>query len=343
MEFDKRKIQMTSEFRKDLVSGNWILISPSRARRPDLTKIKKESECPFCDPQKSGNPPPILWYPRPDTPIKKKKDLSSWFVQVIPNKFPMVSLAIQRKCPSVKSVGMGSILKGVGFHEVIITRDHSKTIEKMSLEEAELLLRAYQVRYQALSSEPCVNYILVYHNQGEMAGASIFHPHSQLAAIPVIDPSIAVSLTGSREFHKNCKKCLHCAILEEEIRQKKRIVFQNQHFVTLVPFAPRVSYETRIYPLFHSAHFEEISDEKRRSLAESLGDALRRIVGALKNPDYNFFIHSAPLGEENNEFYHWHIEILPRSYKWAGLELGAGVELVVIPPEEAAKNLRKAV
>jgi UDPglucose--hexose-1-phosphate uridylyltransferase len=213
----------------------------------------------------------------------------------------------------------------------------------MTLQEVDLILKAYQVRYQALSREPCVNYILIYHNQGEMSGASLSHPHSQLIALPVIDPDISKSLAGSFEYYKKHKKCIHCAMLEWEMKQKKRIVFKNQHFITIVPFAPRMSYETRIYPIFHSAHFEEISDEKRRFLAESLRDALKRIDKALKNPDYNFFIHSAPFNLKNHDHYHWHVEILPRVSAWAGLELGVGIEAVVVPPEEAAKNLRKAL
>ncbi len=332
------------EFRKDLVSGDWILIAPSRAKRPDIIKTKKEKNfCPFENPQKSGNPPPILWYPRPETPLKKRKDLSSWFIQVLPNKYPLLSAPLKKTCPPVHSLGPQKTLEGVGFHEIIITRDHFKTIDKMKLEEVNLLLKSYQARHQALATEPCINYILVFHNQGKLAGASLSHPHSQLIALPVVDPDISKSIEGSREYYEKHKKCIHCAILEWEMKQKKRIVYQNKHFVTLVPFAPRVSYETRIYPLAHAAHFEEISDEERLSLAESLKDALRRIAKAIKTQDYNFFIHSAPLNLKNHSHYHWHIEILPRVSAWAGLELGVGIEAVIVPPEQAAKNLRKAL
>ncbi len=348
----KKQIQ---EFRKDLVSGDWILIASGRQLRPYVekkksaekikitkTNLKKEvADCLFEDPQKNGNPSPILWYPRPGTPLKKKKDFSSWFVQVIPNKYPLLSLPFGKSCPSVQSFGPQKTLKGIGFHEVIITRDHFKTIDKMSVEEVELLLRTYQMRYQALANEPCINYIIVFHNHGKMAGATITHPHSQLVAVPVIDPDISRSLSSSRQYYDQFGKCIHCEMLEWELSQKKRIVYQNEHFVTLVPFAPRVSYEMRIYPLSHAAHFEEITDEKRLALAESLRDALGRISKVLKNCDYNFFIHSVPFLSQKADNYHWHIEILPRGYSWAGMELGVGIEVVVIPPEEAADDLRK--
>ncbi|PIU99646.1 MAG: hypothetical protein COY22_01340 [Candidatus Tagabacteria bacterium CG_4_10_14_0_2_um_filter_40_13] len=342
------------EFRKDLVSGDWILIAPSRRFRPydrkkrsaekikvAKTDLKKEvADCLFENPQKNGNPSPILWYPRPETPLKKRKDFSTWFVQVIPNKYPLFNLPFGKSCPAVQSFGPQKTLKGIGFHELIITRDHFKTIDKMSIEEAELLLKAYQMRYQALANEPCINYIIVFHNHGKSSGASINHPHSQLVAVPVVDPDISKSLAGSRQYYEQFGKCIHCEMLEWELNQKKRIVYQNEHFVTLEPFAPRVSYETRIYPLSHAAHFEEITDEKRLALAESLRDAIGRISKVLKG-DYNFFIHSAPFLSQKVDNYHWHIEILPRGYSWAGMELGVGIEVVVVPPEEAADNLRK--
>jgi UDPglucose--hexose-1-phosphate uridylyltransferase len=350
----KRQI---SEFRKDLVSGDWILIAPERRKRLQLINKEKNAKklsrdeagqsrelanCPFEDPQKSGNPPPILWYPHPDTPLKERKNISSWFVQALPNKYPLLSLPFGKTCAAVKSFGPQKTLKGTGFHEVIITRDHFKTIDKMDIKEVEILLKVYQVRYQTLASEPCVNYILIYHNQGILAGASLSHPHSQLVALPVVDPDISSSLTGSTEYFIKHKKCIHCDMLEWELKQKERIVYKNKYFATIVPFAPRVSYETRIYPLEHAAHFEEISDEKRLLLAESLCDALKRLVKVLNGCDYNFFIHSAPIGLKDKNHYHWHIEILPRSSAWAGLELGVGIEVVVVPPEESARNLRKA-
>jgi len=353
--FKKQTKKQLPEFRKDLVSEDWILIAPGRRHRVKLKKspakkaLSEESlkDCIFEDPQKSGNSSPILWYPRPGTSLKKAKDFSSWFVQVIPNKYPLVAISSDPVCSTIQTKGLEQTLKGVGFHEVIITRDHFKTFDKMSIGEAELVIRAYQARYQVLMREPCVNYIFIYHNQGKSAGATVAHPHSQLVAMPVIDPDISRSLAGSRNYFLSRKKCIHCTMLEWEMKKKKRIIYKNKHFISLVPFAPRLSYETRIYPLVHAARFEEITDEKRFALADSLKDALARIAKALDNPDFNFFIHTAPIilenGFDDNEHYHWHVEILPRVSALAGLELGAGIEAVVVSPEEAAEDLRKAI
>ncbi len=333
------------EFRKDLVSGDWVLItSGGRRTRPQF--IKKDAvcaqkddikKCPFEDPQKSGNPAPLLWYPHPETDSSKIEDLDSWFVQVIPNKYPL--LFHKKTCPEVKKKGFKETLDAVGHHEVVITRDHKKTLDKMSLEEVQLVLKAFKERYRALAKDPCVKYILIFHNHGESAGASIAHPHSQIVALPVVDPDVASSIEGSKKFYRKNKKCVHCVMLDSELKDKKRVVSKNEHFVSVAPFSSRVSYEVRIYPRKHSSRFEDLGKEMFPHLTEILRDALHRISKVANSPDYNFFIHTAPT-KGGEEHYHWHIEILPRGFKWAGLELGGGIEAVALSPEEAAENLR---
>lgn len=319
-----------SEFRRDMVSGEWILISSLRKTKPSSFK-----GCPFEDPQKSGNPKPILWYPKPGA--NKFKD---WFVQIIPNKYPF--LLSKKFCAKFDLEGIHQRIEAFGFHEVVITRDHNKPLSKMSLDEISLVLKAYRERYKMLEKNKCVEYILIFHNHGKMAGASLEHPHSQIAALPIIPPDVSRSIDGGVNFFKKYKKCVHCATLERETKERKRIVYKNKHFITINPYASNVAFETRIFPLKHNSDFEAISDQEISSLASSLKDALARLSKILKNPDYNFFIHTSSARMNNVPYYHWHIEILPRTYKWAGMELGTGIEVVSVAPEEAAELLRKA-
>jgi UDPglucose--hexose-1-phosphate uridylyltransferase len=336
------------EFRKDLVSGDWILVASGRRKRPRFFKQgirvsrldKGVKKCPFENPQKNGNPMPLLWYPRPEGNGMNKQDLASWFVQVIPNKYPL--LFPQKRCPTVQKTGRAEYkLQAVGYHEVIITRDHFRPLDKMSLKEIELVFRVYQERYKTLIKDPCVKYILIFHNQGETAGASVYHPHSQLVALPVVDPDIAKSLKGSVNFYKTHKRCVHCVMVERELAEKIRIIYKNRFFVALAPFASRVSYEIRIYPLKHGARFEEVNPAQLGYFVEVFKSVIKKLNKVLKNPDYNFFIHTSPLNS-GDDHYHWHLEIFPRGFRWAGLELGSGIEVVAVPPEEAAEKMRKA-
>ncbi|MEW5907818.1 MAG: DUF4921 family protein [Patescibacteria group bacterium] len=339
---NKKNKNFIEEIRKDLVSREWILVSSIRGRgkKPNFLSKKKKvpkkdtkKNCPFEDPQKSGNPKPIIWFAK-----KEAKSFNDWFIQVIPNKYPM--LLKSDICPTISHYGPYEKIEAVGFHEVIIMRDHNKPIERMSLEEIILILKAYRQRYKMLEKNKCVEYVLIFHNQGESAGATIEHPHSQLVAMPIIPPDVSRSINGGINFYKKNKKCVHCTMIDYERKEGKRIVAKNPYFITICPYTSRVSYETRIFPIEHSSDFEEISDKELVYLAHSLKDALHRISKALKNPDYNFFIHTASAKVKDIPYYHWHIEILPRTYKWAGVELGTGVEVVVVPPEEAAGHLR---
>jgi UDPglucose--hexose-1-phosphate uridylyltransferase len=77
-------------------------------------------------------------------------------------------------------------------------------------------------------------------------------------------------------------------------------------------------------------------------LARSLQSLLSKADRVLENPSYNFVIHSSPLQETGNDYYHWHIEFIPKLTKVAGFEWGTGFYINPTPPEEAAKFLREA-
>lgn len=334
-----------SEFRKDIISGEWILVVAGRRNRPGAKeesipgkkrKISARASCPFEHPNKT-DPAAVLWYAHPS--VAASENARDWFLRVLPNKYPAV--APHHVCPVDEPYGPYSIREGIGFHEVIVTRDHVRTLADMSQEEVDVVLHAYQERYVSIESEPCIRYILIFHNYGEQAGASLSHPHSQLIAIPIIPPDVRRSLEGSRRYFEKNKVCGHCDALTFEIKTKKRIIYQNEKFIVVAPFASRVSFEIRIFPKVHGAHFEHMVREDRRELADALRVALKKIKGALHDPDYNFFIHTAPAKTDGMGHYHWHIEILPRIARWAGVELGTGIQVVAILPEEAAERLRK--
>lgn len=327
------------EFRKDIVSGEWVLISAGIQKKPIFFKRAREkplpkSKCPFDDPKKSGQGKTLLWMPKPGG-----KNFKDWWVRIFPNKYPVV--ARSNICPPLEKRGVHEKKIGVGFQEVIVTRSHSRHFALMSKEEISLVLEAYQSRYQALSSEPCVDYILIIHNHGAKAGATVPHPHSQIFAIPIIPPDVKRSLEGSHRYFRERKRCVHCDVLKNELKEKERVIYQNERFAVLAPYAPRVIYEARIFPKFHESRFEVIDQAQREDLADAMSFIFRKIFKKIKNPDYNFFIHTAPPKERRAEHYHWHIEILPRVAVWGGLELGAGIDVVKVPPEEAAKLLRR--
>ena len=330
-------IKSISELRQDLVSGDWVVIATGRAKRPDeFLKRKRvpfnqlKASCPF----EKLHADALSLYS-----LDGARQKENWWVEVIPNKYPAFSKGI---CSVFHHRGPYQWTDGVGFHEVVITRDHVRSIGEMSDEEVELLARSYQDRYVALKDDECVEYISIFHNHGRQSGATLSHPHSQIIAIPVIPPDLGRSLRGSVEYFHGHKACIHCFELRYELRAKERIIYANDHFLVLAPYASKTAFEMRIFPKRHGPHFELMSPQERLSFANALRVSLGKLFKGLKNPDYNFFLHTAPTADSQEfEHYHWHLEILPKTAIWAGFEIGTGIEISTIAPESAAEFLKK--
>lgn len=331
------KIGGASELRQDLVSGDWVVIATGRARRPHDFAVPRDDafwrespSCPFEDLQPSAR----LAYD-----ARGNKATDEWAVQVVPNKYPALT---DGACPVPRLHGPYQAIDGIGRHEVVITRDHARPLGRMHAAEADLVMRAYQERFQALAQDPCVRYISVFHNHGPRAGATIAHPHSQIIALPAIPPDVSRSIAGSRAYFERQGSCVHCAVLAYEREAGERMICENEHAAVFAPFASRAAFELRVMPRMHEARFEATSPECRRGVAEALAAALARLDAGLGGPDYNFFLHTAPLNgaSEDAAHYHWHLEIIPKTAVWAGFEIGTGIEISTIAPEDAAAFLR---
>lgn len=326
-----------SELRQDLVSGDWVVIATGRSKRPNDFIVQKrpsfaqpKSTCPF--EKRFSNA--CMVYAKDG-----KTTGSGWWVQAVPNKYPAFE---KGTCAVFHKKGPYVSTNGAGAHEVVITRDHARSFAVMTDQEAELVVHMYQDRFRMLQDDLCAKYISLFHNHGKLAGASIAHPHSQIIVIPVIPPDVASSLDGSERYFAREKKCVHCVMLQYDLTNKERLIYESEHFVTVAPFASRTAFEIRIFPKIHQARFEEIAPDEQRDFAHTLRISLAKLYRGLKNPDYNFFLHTAPVKNSHSYgHYHWHFEILPKTAIWAGFEIGTGIEISTIKPERAAAFLRK--
>ncbi|MDI6778533.1 MAG: DUF4921 family protein [Patescibacteria group bacterium] len=331
----KGKSNKISELRQDFITGDWVVIALGRGERPGEFVKKREEypalrdKCFFCFPEETGQEKDVLIFRRAD---------GDWSLRVIPNKYPAFS-----KNQPVKRFEEGPYfgMNGVGHHEVIITRDHHRQIAVLDPIEVAEIMDAYQERYINLMNKKSVNYIEIFHNHGREAGASVEHPHSQLMAIPVVSPGVRLELDGAELFHKKNRKCVYCAISEWELKNKKRLLFENDNFLVFCPFSSRVAFEVWVMPKAHKPYFERITNEEKIDLGEALQKAVNMIYKALEDPAYNFYLHTSPCDGKDYPHYHWHLEILPHTATWAGFELSTGIEISTIEPERAAEELRK--
>ncbi|MEI7749652.1 MAG: DUF4921 family protein [Candidatus Moraniibacteriota bacterium] len=329
------KVAGQSELRQDIITGDWVVIATGRAKRPDEFAVQArvpmngDATDPFLDLSASGQKEPILMYRGRD---------GEWSLAVIPNLYPAFTSGRMSKD---LSEGPYFAMSGVGYHEVIITRDPDKSIAELELWQVAEVVDAYQDRYLSLMTKKTVKYIQIFHNHGKEAGASVTHPHSQLMAIPVVSPYIEQQLRGAELYHRNHRANVFQTVLDHECEVRTRYVYENEHFFVFCPFSSRVAFETWIMPKrSENPYFERITEEEKLSLADALRQTLLSIHKGLGDPAYNFFLNSAPCDGKEYPHYRWHFEILPKTSVWAGFELSTGIEVSTIEPERAAEYLR---
>jgi UDPglucose--hexose-1-phosphate uridylyltransferase len=337
------KSKFPSELRLDSVSKDWVVIATGRAKRPETFKRerwKKEKvskkDCPFCQ-ISSQKKPTLIFSNGKKVPLQNgiPKD---WTTIVVPNKYPAF---IPNTTLSERTEGFYKIMNAVGFHEVVITRDHKKSLGQLSIKQIKEVIDVYQEKYLELMNKPFVDYISIFHNHGVEAGASIAHPHSQIIAIPLIDADLKAALLNAKKYLRKYKKCIYCEMNNWERKSQKRIVFENKEFLVICPFASKSAFEVIISPKKHLPYFERITEKQKQGLAEAFKIALGKLYKAINDPPYNFYLHTALADKKNHNYYHWHWTILPKTSTWAGFEIGTKIEISTIEPEKAAEYLRK--
>lgn len=342
-----------SELRFDVASKDWVVIATGRARKPETFKkfnsthnggsADKRKKCPFCKIGIQENPRLVF---SKGKKILDKKIPQDWTALVLPNKYPAFipySSEFSKGAKGLEERKEGPFYKrmnAIGFHEVVVTRDHSQTLAQFKVGEIKEVFDIYQQRYLDLMDKNFVNHISIFHNYGAAAGASIAHPHSQIITTPLVDIDLNKALINSERYYKKNKKCIYCGMNRWELRAKKRIVSENKSFLAVCPFASKSAFQVIISPKNHLPYFEKITEEEKWLLSEIFQKVLNKIYKGLGNPAYNFYLHSAPCDEKNHPHYHWHWTILPKTSTWAGFEIGTRMEISTIEPEKAAQYLR---
>jgi UDPglucose--hexose-1-phosphate uridylyltransferase len=264
-----------------------------------------------------------------------------WDLRVVPNKYP--ALQVEGNLDR-EGEGLFDRMNGIGAHEVVIeTPDHQKVLAHMAEPEIERVLWAFRERILDLKRDIRFRYILVFKNHGAAAGATLEHSHSQLIALPIVPDFVREEIEGAKRHHSLKERCVFCDIVHQEIAAGRRVIQENVDVVALAPYAPRFPFETWLLPKSHSARFEESPRQVYESLARMLKSVLTRMNRTLESPAYNLIIHNSPFSEPQAvDYYHWHVEVIPKLSRIAGFEWGTGFYINPTSPEEAAEVLRNA-
>ncbi len=329
------------ELRKDPIIGRWVIVATERARRPgniveslDQGIRGKKEDCAYCQEQKT-----ILFSKK--IPSRGKTPSSEIRVISYAKSFFKTDVNVQRHFH-----GLYEIVKGFGMDELVIeTPEHMTYTPDFSVDHLTALLNVYAARIKTIVKNPDIQHVLVYKNYGALAGSQMTgHSCSRVVGMPVIPFHVKEKLSGAQDYFKKQRRCVYCDMIKQEIAAKTRVILENKNFVALTPFAARFLFEVWILPKKHSCDFTDSSQSVQKDLAAILKSLLQKVREGLGDPAYNFVIQTAPIGmrEENNikNYYHWHIEILPRLTRVAGFEKGTGFYINSIPPEATAEFLR---
>jgi len=331
------------ELRKDPVVGRWVIISTERSRRPTnfgpAQLPAAPGFCPFC-PGNEDKTPPEVYAVRPGG---GPANSGGWTVRVVPNKFPALQIegALDRR-----GEGLYDKMNGIGAHEVVIeTPEHDRDLADLPVEHIQSVLDAYRERLVDLHKDKRLRYVLIFKNHGGPAGATLEHTHTQLIALPIIPKQMQEELEGARRYYELKERCVFCDIVAQETASDngRRVVSTTDRFIAIAPYAPRFPFETWILPRRHDASFHQVQGgpDEMRELAGILKDTLQRLNLALERPPFNFVIHTSPVSDGDLEYYHWHLEIMPKLTRVAGFEIGSGFYINPTPPEDAAQYLRE--
>jgi UDPglucose--hexose-1-phosphate uridylyltransferase len=330
-----------SFLRYDVTTNDWVIFAPERTRRPHHLKTEAsplalpERLCPFC-PGNESLAGPEIYALRGGT----AHNTPGWSVRVVANKFP--ALRIEENHDRHKEGGLFQCMGGCGAHEVIIeTPEHDRLLAHQPSEHIDFVLRALQLRFNDLLGDSRFQAIVIFKNHGEGAGTSLRHPHWQLIATPVVPRSLRLKHAVATDYFDQTGNCLYCDLLQEELAFEERVIDQNEAYAAIVPYAARVPFETWILPKKHQSSFGWVEPAQLRPLADLLKTVLWKLYTGLDNPDFNLTINTTPRGDEAKKYFLWHVEVLPRLTKPAGFEMGTGMSINTVLPEDAAKFLRE--
>ncbi len=317
-----------SQLRKDVITGEWVIIAQEREGRPyQFGENDNIDECPFCPGNEHMTPGETF----------RINDENGWQLRVVPNKFPAV-------CENNDSVDdqifFYTICEGTGRHEIVIeTPLHDKGLHELGQQKISDVFIACRKRFKELSQLEEVEYVQIFKNFGKNGGASLPHSHSQIVALSFVPRRIQKEMRGAKKYYERKKKCVFCDLIREEITSQERIIFENEYFIVATAFAPKFAYETIFIPKIHEHDFSKVDDNVLFGFAEAFKKTMTMMTKVLGDFPYNLILHTAPYKSEEN-YYHWHIELVPRVSYHAGFELATEACVNSMFPEEAARRIR---
>ena len=332
-------LQDYSHKRYNILTGEWVLVSPHRAKRPwqgqneavnNEKRPSYDESCYLCP----GN-----------TRINGEVNPEYTDVFVFTNDFA----ALQNDSPTFNvNDGLLKAQSETGICKVIcFSPDHSKSLADMSASEIQKVVFTWQKEFKELSENPKINYVQIFENKGAVMGCSNPHPHGQIWSQSSLPNEVLKKNTQQLDYYNINKSSLLGDYLTQELDKNERIIFENDGFVVLVPFWAVWPFEAMIVPKKQQVNILEMTEDETLQYGEAIA-VLTKAYDQIFNTSfpYSSGIHQAPTDGNANKHWHWHMSFYPPLLRSASVKkFMVGYEMFGTPqrditPEQAVKMIK---
>ena len=331
-----------SHKRFNILTGEWVLVSPHRAKRPWQGQNEEISN------EKLPTHDPNCYLCAGNTRVNGEENPKYDDVFVFINDFA----ALQTTSPKFAvNEGLLKAESEQGICKVIcFSPDHSKSLADMSVENINKVVKTWQNQYTELGSNNMINYVQIFENKGAVMGCSNPHPHGQIWSQSTLPNEVDKKDQQQRTYFSENNTSLLGDYLEQELEANERIIYQNDDFVVLTPFWAVWPFETMIIPKKQYINITKISKQESLNFA----DAISKITKAYDKLfdcsfPYSSGIHQSPTNGKINDYWHWHMSFYPPLLRSKTVKkFMVGYEMFGSPQrditaEYAAKKLRNLI
>lgn len=324
-----------SEIRLDVITKRPVIFTNTRENKPtDLWdgKVMKMFEkfdnveysrsCPFCVGNESMTPECIY-----------ENNNGNSTVKIIPNLYPIIQNEIDIMPIS------DYCYFSMGMHDVIVESSlHNDTYFTMSSEQFYEIYKTVHRRYVELMKDENISYVSFFKNYKMLGGASMQHSHSQILAIDATPLKLNNEIECARESYEKKKTCPFCDMIKFEMRKRKRVIFENEKFIAIEPYAAAYKYETHIYPKRHISSFENEDDILQ--LSQTIHKVFNMLYNTIGDFPFNLYLNSLlKTKKDYKDSYHYSFRIIPKITGSAGFEMASGIRVNSVYPEDATNMI----
>jgi len=338
----KENLQNYSHKRYNILTGEWVLVSPHRAKRPwqgqneivsNVVRPSHDSSCYLC----AGN-----------TRINGEKNPNYEDVFVFTNDF--AALQSDSKSFSVND-GLIKAESEQGICKVIcFSPDHSKSLADMDVKDIDKVIKTWQEEYTSLGANESINYVQIFENKGAVMGCSNPHPHGQIWSQSTLPNEVDKKNKQQQKYYNKNQRSLVGEYLSQELEIKERIIYENNDFVVLIPFWAVWPFETMIVPKRQYSNITEISETESLSFAEAISVITKAYDKLFEcSFPYSSGIHQSPTNGKSNSHWHWHMSFYPPLLRSSTVKkFMVGYEMFGSPQrditaEQAGERLKKII